>query len=386
MVSTRAIASGSQRSIASFFGGSSTTTGAVKKKAGVTAMSTLASSSNAATTLPSPQSPVVINKAKRSLSTAADAASSSSETYEKSASTTTDSTSAKRTKTESNKGKTKAKAKSKAKTAVIAEPDDIEVKTLPSAGSATEDSIAVAAAAAAVAQPPTKKGWLRGLLTDEHWCTALDKEMNKAYFRKLETYIDTRTNKGKTIYPPRSDIFTALNLCPLPDIKVVILGQDPYHGPDQAHGLAFSVQHDIKVPPSLRNIYKEAKSDVGLEVPTHGNLSLWAEQGVLMLNTVLTVEKAQPNSHKKQGWESFTDEVVRVLNKSEEPLVFLLWGKPAHTKGVNVNKSKHLVISSSHPSPLGATKTASPFIGSRCFSRVNEFLKKNGKEPIDWQV
>jgi uracil-DNA glycosylase len=214
---------------------------------------------------------------------------------------------------------------------------------------------------------------------------ASDESQSTTETDEQATSADGPTDAAAAIAPPTTGKGW-LNMCPLPDIKVVILGQDPYHGPGQAHGLAFSVQDGVKVPPSLRNIYKEAKSDVGLQVPTHGNLTEWAKQGVLMLNTVLTVEKAQPNSHKKQGWETFTDEVIKVLNKSEEPLVFLLWGKPANAKAANVNKTKHLVISSSHPSPLGATKTASPFIGSKCFSRANEFLQDNGKDPINWQV
>jgi uracil-DNA glycosylase len=338
-----------QRSIASFFAASSSSTSPTNKKVVMSAaLATSASSSSASPSSSPSRSPAT--KIKRALSDA---------------SSTCD-TEAKRTKT----------------TTPVSDESQSTTETdeqVTSADGPTD-------AAAAIAPPTTGKGWLRGLVTCEHWRVALNKEMNKAYFGKLESYVEAQTKRGKEIYPPRADIFAALNMCPLPDIKVVILGQDPYHGPGQAHGLAFSVQDGVKVPPSLRNIYKEAKSDVGLQVPTHGNLTEWAKQGVLMLNTVLTVEKAQPNSHKKQGWETFTDEVIKVLNKSEEPLVFLLWGKPANAKAANVNKTKHLVISSSHPSPLGATKTASPFIGSKCFSRANEFLQDNGKDPINWQV
>mmetsp|Transcript_47231 Transcript_47231/g.60694 ORF Transcript_47231/g.60694 Transcript_47231/m.60694 type:complete len:269 (-) Transcript_47231:171-977(-) len=218
------------------------------------------------------------------------------------------------------------------------------------------------------------------------WRAVLAKEESKPYFRKLDAFLEKEHQKNKVIFPPKDEIFTALDMCPFADVRVVIIGQDPYHGKGQGHGLAFSVKHGIKVPPSLRNIIKEASTSVGISKPDHGNLSNWARQGVLMLNNVLTVEQAMADSHKKQGWELFTDEVVRVLNKDRENLVFMLWGKPAGLKGSSVNRSKHYVISSSHPSPLGATKTNAPFIGSDCFKKANQYLVKNGKPEIDWSM
>merc|ERR1712232_306960 len=168
--------------------------------------------------------------------------------------------------------------------------------------------------------------------------------------------------------------------------RVVIIGQDPYHGPGQANGLAFSVQKGVKIPPSLRNMIKEAMSDVGIKKPVNGCLEPWAEQGVLLLNTVLTVEKASANAHKDLGWETFTDRVIRELNSRKSNLVFMLWGKPAQKKASFVDKKKHHVIMSSHPSPLAATKTNEPFITSKCFSRANKFLTSTGQEPINWEL
>ncbi|KAF1327370.1 Uracil-dna glycosylase, partial [Globisporangium splendens] len=190
----------------------------------------------------------------------------------------------------------------------------------------------------------------------------------------------------KIIYPPPQDVFSALRDCSFTSLKVVILGQDPYHGPEQAHGLSFSVRRGIPLPPSLRNIYKEAMSDVKISKPTHGCLSSWSQQGVLLLNTVLTVRKAEPNSHKKQGWETLTDAIIQRINNNTSNVVFLLWGKPAQEKGAIINTKKHLVVKSSHPSPLGATKTNAPFIGSKCFSKANKYLIAHGKDPIDWNV
>ena len=205
--------------------------------------------------------------------------------------------------------------------------------------------------------------------------------------------------KSHTVYPPACDTFSALNLTPLKDVKIVIMGQDPYHGPLQAHGLSFSVRKGVQVPRSLMNIYKELSNDnvnfpATGRMPNHGYLERWAKQGVLMLNAVLTVRKGVPNSHGKKGWESFTDEVIRILVKESEAsgkgLVFLLWGKPASAKAQAIlhrgGRTKHKVICTSHPSPLGASKTKSPFLGSKCFSRANEALKELGMEPIDWNV
>jgi uracil-DNA glycosylase len=182
-------------------------------------------------------------------------------------------------------------------------------------------------------------------------------------------------------------VFAALNLCPLEKVKVVIVGQDPYHGDGQGHGLAFSVQNGVKPPPSLVNILKEAHADVGIPYPPpHGNLEHWAGQGVLLLNSVLTVRRGKANSHASQGWETFTDTLVEILNERKDGLIFMLWGQPAQRKASAVDESRHLVIRTSHPSPLGATKTNSPFLGSRCFSRTNRFLEQTDREPIDWKV
>jgi uracil-DNA glycosylase len=197
-----------------------------------------------------------------------------------------------------------------------------------------------------------------------------------------------------TVYPPLPDVFSAFNWTPLHKVKVVIVGQDPYHGPGQAHGLCFSVKRGVQVPPSLRNIYKELVNDSGVEdfnsMPQHGYLERWSKQGVLMINTVMTVRKGEPNSHQKQGWEEFTDDVIRIVDRSCGPVVFLLWGKPATNKTrtalAGSALSKHTIICTSHPSPLGATKTNAPFMGSKCFSRANEALRQMGYSEIDWRV
>ena len=198
------------------------------------------------------------------------------------------------------------------------------------------------------------------------------------------------------IYPPHQDTFSALNLTPLSSVKVVIVGQDPYHGPNQAHGLCFSVKRGIAPPPSLKNIYRELVNDPLVKevttMPKHGFLERWAKQGVLMINTVLTVRKGEANSHKNRGWESFTDEIIRAVDRTSRDhntgVVFLLWGKPATKKATTILQSsgRHEVICTSHPSPLGATKTDSPFMGSRCFSRANKALENLGRTPIDWAV
>ncbi|GLD98988.1 hypothetical protein PINS_up007706 [Pythium insidiosum] len=224
------------------------------------------------------------------------------------------------------------------------------------------------------------------ILMHESWHAQLADEFKRPYFKSLVQFLTTEENKKKTLYPSPENVFAALRDCAFDSLKVVILGQDPYHGPNQAHGLSFSVLPGIQPPPSLVNIYKEAMSDVGISKPTHGCLSCWSKQGVLMLNTVLTVRRGEPNSHKGQGWEKLTDAVIMRINKHAENVVFLLWGKPAQTKGAIINSSKHLIIKSSHPSPLGATKTNEPFIGSKCFSRANAYLEKHGKDPIDWRV
>ena len=211
--------------------------------------------------------------------------------------------------------------------------------------------------------------------------TIVEIESQKEYYQKLHKIID-QEYQTKTIYPPKQQIFRALNLCDFDDVKVVILGQDPYHEPHQANGLAFSVTKDVRIPPSLVNIYKEIHDDLGLPIPNHGDLTYWAKQGVLLLNNVLTVEKGKANSHKGLGWETFTLNVVHYLNEREKPLVFILWGKNAIEKKKYID-SRHLVLTSVHPSPLSAYRG---FFGSRHFSKTNEFLIKNGMTPIDWSI
>ncbi|KAG5180430.1 uracil-DNA glycosylase-like protein [Tribonema minus] len=223
-------------------------------------------------------------------------------------------------------------------------------------------------------------------LTDPVWSQALSPEFGKPYFVKLLAFLAKQAAAGKAIYPPKDKVFHALNTCPLDRVRVVILGQDPYHGPGQAHGLSFSVAQGVAQPPSLRNIVKEATACCGTKPTKNGCLTPWAVQGVLLLNTVLTVEKGAPLSHHKKGWEQFTDEVVRLLNRQERTIVFLLWGKPSQQKGAHINRARHRVITCSHPSPLGATKTKEPFTGSRCFARANDMLVKSGQEPIDWNL
>jgi uracil-DNA glycosylase len=201
---------------------------------------------------------------------------------------------------------------------------------------------------------------------------------------KLKDFLVQEKNADKVIYPPNSLIFNALNTTPIPNVKVVILGQDPYHGPNQAHGLSFSVQKGVALPPSLRNIFHELHSDLGLAIPKHGDLSHWAEQGVLLLNAVLTVEAGQPTSHQKKGWEDFTDQVIDVLNEQCEHIVFILWGAYAQRKGQRIDPNKHLVLKAAHPSPLAANRGG--FFGCKVFSKSNNYLKQHGIEPIDWQL
>ncbi|KAL3662806.1 hypothetical protein V7S43_012208 [Phytophthora oleae] len=223
-------------------------------------------------------------------------------------------------------------------------------------------------------------------LMHQSWFDLLQKEFARGSFQALTRFLGGEEGRKKTIYPPPADIFAALRDCAFSDLKVVILGQDPYHGPQQAHGLSFSVRHGVPPPPSLKNIFKEAMNDVNIARPTHGCLSCWSRQGVLLLNTVLTVRRGEPNSHKKRGWEQLTDAIISKVNKDASNVVFLLWGKPAQEKGALIDTKRHLVVRSSHPSPLGATKTNAPFLGSKCFSRANSYLKEHGKEPIDWNV
>lgn len=215
---------------------------------------------------------------------------------------------------------------------------------------------------------------------EESWKQRLQPEFNKAYFTKLTDFVRQEYSQG-TIYPPGKLIFNAFNLCPFDKVKVVIIGQDPYHGPGQAHGLCFSVNDGIAFPPSLVNIFKEIKADLGKEIPTSGNLTRWAEQGVLLLNATLTVRAHQAGSHQKQGWETFTDAVIRLLAEERENLVFILWGAYAQRKGAFIDGNKHLVLSSAHPSPLSAYNG---FFGNKHFSKANEYLKAAGREEIEW--
>jgi len=214
------------------------------------------------------------------------------------------------------------------------------------------------------------------------WDEVLQEEVQKPYFQDLR-YTLAREYKQHTVYPPKELLFSALKLTPYERTRVVILGQDPYHGPGQAHGLSFSVMPGVRIPPSLQNIYKEVESDLGISAPNHGYLLHWAEQGVLMLNAVLTVREGQPNSHKGLGWERFTDAIMMKLNERDEPLVFILWGSYAQQKGAFIDRRRHKVIRSPHPSPLSAHRG---FLGSRPFSQTNDFLREQGLGPIDWAL
>lgn len=214
------------------------------------------------------------------------------------------------------------------------------------------------------------------------WLAPLNDEFGKPYYRDL--YLKIREEYSKyRIFPKSDDIFNAFEFTPLKDVKVVILGQDPYHGENQAHGLSFSVNYGIDIPPSLKNIYKELQEDLGCYIPNHGYLKKWADQGVLLLNTVLTVRAHEANSHRNIGWEQFTDAAIRVLNEQDRPIVFLLWGSPAQKKAAGLNNPKHLVLKTTHPSPLSSYRG---FEGCRHFSKCNDFLIKNGVQPIDWQI
>lgn len=214
------------------------------------------------------------------------------------------------------------------------------------------------------------------------WKEALQGEFSKDYYRKLFLFIREQYNKV-LIFPPADEIFTAFHLTPLDSVKAVIIGQDPYHNVGQAHGLCFSVKPDVEIPPSLVNIYQELHDDLGCTIPNHGYLASWAEQGVLLLNTVLTVQAHKPMSHRGIGWDEFTDAAIAAVNKQERPIVFILWGKPAQEKAKMLNNPRHLILKAPHPSPLSAYRG---FFGSRPFSQTNEFLQKNGVEPIDWQI
>ncbi|MDE5802100.1 MAG: uracil-DNA glycosylase [Lachnospiraceae bacterium] len=220
-------------------------------------------------------------------------------------------------------------------------------------------------------------------MIDNDWLPAIQGEFRKPYYKDLFQFVKDEYSRT-VIYPPSEDIFNALHLTPLGEVKVLILGQDPYHNENQAHGLSFSVPLSQKeIPPSLQNIYQELHDDLGCEIPDNGYLEKWAKQGVLLLNTVLTVRAHQANSHKGHGWEQFTDAIIQAVNAQDRPIVYLLWGKPAQSKMPMLTNPKHLILQAPHPSPLSAYRG---FFGCKHFSRANAFLEANGESPIDWQI
>lgn len=218
---------------------------------------------------------------------------------------------------------------------------------------------------------------------ESSWKEILKDEFNKSYFLQIITHIKTEKLTGEIIYPAGNLIFNAFEKTPFNKVKVVLLGQDPYHNPNQAMGLSFSVPDDTKLPPSLKNIYKELKTDIGMQIPTSGNLTKWADQGVLLLNAILTVRKNEPASHSKIGWMHFTDAVIKKISDEKEGIIFLLWGRFAQEKIDLINLTKHFVLKSAHPSPFSADKG---FFGCQHFSRTNEILSKQGIQPIDWKI
>ena len=219
-------------------------------------------------------------------------------------------------------------------------------------------------------------------MIDNDWLEPLSAEFKKPYYAKLYRFVNDEY-KTHTIYPKQKDVFAAYDRTPLANVKVLILGQDPYHEPNQAHGLCFSVNPGVDIPPSLVNIYTELRDDLGCYIPNNGYLAKWADQGVMLLNTVLTVRAHAANSHRGHGWEEFTDATIAALNKQDRPIVFMLWGRPAQQKSSMLDNPQHLVLTAPHPSPLSAYRG---FMGCRHFSKANDFLKANGIEPIDWQI
>lgn len=218
---------------------------------------------------------------------------------------------------------------------------------------------------------------------EKSWMSKLEPEFKKSYMLDLKSFLKKQKDAKKIIYPKGSEFFTALNLTPLDKVKVVIIGQDPYHGPGQAHGLSFSVRNGVRFPPSLQNIFKELKEDLGIPTPKTGDLTHWAEQGVLLLNAVLTVEEGKAAAHQGKGWELFTDRVISILNENREHIVYILWGSYAQKKAAFVDRQKNLVIESPHPSPLSAHRG---FFGSKPFSKVNEYLRQHNIKEIDWSL
>ena len=218
--------------------------------------------------------------------------------------------------------------------------------------------------------------------SSQTWQEIIRQQQSQPYFQQINDFVEQQRRDGKVVYPPENQVFSAFDMTPFEDVRVVILGQDPYHGAQQAHGLAFSVLPGVKIPPSLRNMYKELADDIeGFEAPTHGYLESWAQQGILMLNTVLTVEEGKAHSHAKCGWETFTDHIISQLNERAEPIVFLLWGAHAQKKGQAIDEKKHFVLSAPHPSPLSARRG---FFGCKHFSQTNELLKSQNLPAIDW--
>ncbi len=215
------------------------------------------------------------------------------------------------------------------------------------------------------------------------WKAVLSEEKEKDYFKRILEFVKKERAAGKEIYPPQKDIFNALKYTPFEEVKVVILGQDPYHGPNQAHGLCFSVLPGIPAPPSLKNIFKEQQEDIGITIPNHGCLEKWAKQGVLMLNTCLTVERGKAHSHADIGWQQFTDRVIQSLNEHSDGIIFLLWGSHAQGKMALIDVTKHRILKAPHPSPLSAHRG---FLGCKHFSKANEMLRKMGRSEIDWQL
>lgn len=216
----------------------------------------------------------------------------------------------------------------------------------------------------------------------KNWESFFEEEKKQQYFQDLMRFLDEEY-ATQTIYPSKENLFTCFTLCPLANVKVVILGQDPYHQPNQAHGLSFSVQKGVAIPRSLKNIYKELKDDIGVEAPSHGCLVEWAKQGVFLMNTVMSVREGKPASHANKGWEIFTDHVIQTLNEQESGIVFVLWGNHAQKKASLIDQNKHRIIQSAHPSPLSASRG---FFGSKPFSKIQEYLEEFGKKPIDWEI
>ncbi len=222
--------------------------------------------------------------------------------------------------------------------------------------------------------------WIMDVKIEPSWKERLQDEFNEPYFKELTDFVRGEY-QSKKIFPPPKDIFKAFDLCPFAQVKVVMLGQDPYHGPGQAHGLCFSVNQGVSVPPSLINIYKEIQSDVGGQIPSHGNLEHWAKQGVFLMNAILSVVAHQAASHRNKGWEEFTDAVIRLITDQKDHVVFMLWGSFAHSKAIMIDASKHLILKAPHPSPLSAHRG---FFGCKHFSQANDYLKSHGLEPIEW--